>query len=140
VHVGFKDQKWFNQNDEPNANADTNPFQSGHGKTDIEVNFKYGQGGADNIAHEGSHVIDDQRFLESWNGKTYSFNANSFHFATEVSAYSVQAAVTPTARFGPNDEKKILDVFLSSPAYKKSNFKLVFPDSAQFPQRFGPND
>ena len=140
VHVGFQDQKWFDQKGESTANAETDPFKSGHGKTDIEVNFKYGHGGAADIAHEGTHVIDDQRFLESWNGQTYSFNANTFHFATEVSAYGVQAAVTPTARFGPNDTRKIYDFVLTSPAYKDSDLQPVFPNNQQFPQRFDPND
>ena len=140
VHVGFENQKWFDQQGQSNANAVTDPYKSGHGTTDIEVTFKYGHGGADDIAHEGTHVMDDQNFLNSWNGQTYSSDRNFVHFWTEERAYQAQAGVTPTALFGPNDVKAIDQFLQTSPSYKNILNDQVFPESSQFPQAPSPDE
>ncbi len=142
VAVNFQNQAWFDARQESTANAETNPYKSGHGEINIEVTFKEGQESEANIAHEGTHVMHDQTFLNSWNPatQTYSSDVNFVHEYTEKMAYSAQAAVAPTARFGPGDFDKIDEFLRTSPAYKDSLNDQVFPNSSQFPQSAPPDE
>ncbi len=137
VHVKFENKQWFVDKGEPTAGADTDPYKSGHGKTNIDVTFLYGQASGSNIAHEGTHVLNDQTFLNSWDPatKTYDINTNFVSFYTEEKAY-----LATFDRYGPNDVGKVDAFLLSSPAYKDKLFEPIFPNSSQFPQADRPDD
>ena len=86
--------------------------------------------------------MHDQSFLNSWNPatQTYSSDRNFVSFFTEEAAYAAQAAVTPTAQFGPYDTKRIDNFLQTSPAYKDHLYDQIFPNGSQFPQAPSPDE
>jgi hypothetical protein len=116
VHVGFAD-----------LNTGTNPA---YGSVDaagsvgstqlIQVTIDFGRAGSEETqTHEGTHVGDDKKFLNSFNALTggYDQALNPTHGQTEFNAFRAGAEVNREHGFGPNDTQKILDFLHSSPTY-----------------------
>jgi RHS repeat-associated protein len=116
------------------------PSNSGKGKVlDVQVTINTNLSGkslAETIAHEGTHVADDMKFLMSYDFGTgkYDSGLNPYHLQTEFNAYSAGAGVTHEHGFGPNDGSKIVNFIYSQPAYQNILFQPIFPNNAQFPQ------
>jgi RHS repeat-associated protein len=116
VHVGFA-----------NLNTGANPT---YGSVDasgsvggmqlIQVTIDFGRAGnAETQTHEGTHAGDDQKFLNSYNPLTGSYDGslNPTHGQTEFNAFRAGAEVNQEHGFGPNDTQKILNFLHSSPLY-----------------------
>ena len=140
VTVSFKTSTDFKSEGlSGNTEAATNPYKSGHGKTNISVEFRTDLQGIkleQDLVHEGVHINDDLTFLHSWNSATQKYDSamNFTHRSTELRAYSAGTTVTRYAAFGIFDFDKINHFLSSSPSYKNILDDLVFPDSTQFPQ------
>lgn len=96
--------------------------KSGFGKTDIEVNINSDLGGKsleETVAHEGSHVEDDQKYdsspMDAFGNHDPSLNLT--HGQTEFNAYKTGAGVDREHGFGPNDDQKIRDFIKNDPNY-----------------------
>lgn len=93
------------------------------------------------FAHEGTHVADDFRFLNSFDPMTmgYDQNLNPTHFQTEFNAFKAGAGVNHEHGFGPNDNQKITDYIhsnypariLNMPVFNPANFPAGVPDEEQ---------
>jgi RHS repeat-associated protein len=138
VHVGFAD---LGAGIKGKVDATSN---SGKGRPiDIEVTFNSSLSGtslAESIAHEGTHVGDDIKFLTSYDFNTGKFNQdlNPLHIMTELNAYTAGAAVTREHGFGPKDGGKIINFLYNQPAYQDILWDPVFSNNARFPQAPGP--
>ena len=76
----------------------------------IQVTIDFGRAGsAETQTHEGTHVRDDQKFLESFNPLTGGYNQalNPTHGQTEFNAFRAGAFVNQEHGFRPNDTQKI---------------------------------
>ena len=116
VHVGFA-----------NLNTGPNPI---YGSVDasgsvgsmklIQMTIDFGRAGnAETQTHEGTHLGDDQKFLNSYNPLTRGFDQslNLTHGQTEFNAFRAGAEVNQEHGFGPNDTQKILNFLHSDPYY-----------------------
>jgi hypothetical protein len=78
----------------------------------IQVTIDFGRAGsAETQTHEGTHVRDDEKFLNSYNFVTggYDQSLNPTHFQTEFDAFKAGAEVNHEHGFGPNETQKITD-------------------------------
>jgi hypothetical protein len=66
-------------------------------------------GSSETITHEGTHVMEDQQFLNSFDPTTGGFNQNLnlTHLQTEFDAFRAGAMVNREHGFGPNDVQGI---------------------------------
>ena len=86
----------------------------------IQVTIDFGRAGnAETQTHEGTHVGDDQKFLNSYNPLTggYDQSLNLTHGQTEFNAFKAGAEISYEHGFGPNDTQKILNFLHKSPIY-----------------------
>jgi RHS repeat-associated protein len=87
------------------------------------------------IAHEGTHVVDDERFIKSGFDQRY----NMTNFQSELHAFAVGAEVMPYdysnaacsgrpcgIQFGPNDKDVISDFLRKSDDYRPYGNNFVF--------------
>lgn len=119
------------------------PSGSTPGNPNIQVTLDFGRAGsAETQTHEGTHVGDDQKFLNSFNPMTMGYDQalNPTHGQTEFNAFKAGAAVDRSHGFGPNDDQKILDFLHNSPVYgpifnvpvfNPQNFPAGVPDDEQ---------
>jgi hypothetical protein len=106
----------------------------------IQVTIDFGRAGsAETQTHEGTHVGDDQKFLNSFNALTggYDQSLNITHGQTEFNAFRAGAFVNQEQGFGPNDTQKIWDFLRSSPAYRDILNVPIF-DPSRFPPGITP--
>lgn len=135
VHVGFADLS--SRGIKGEVDGVTN---NGKGKViDVEVTIDKHLGGKDlqeTIAHEGTHVADDVKFLTSYDFSTgrYDPAANFTHGQTEFDAFQAGAGVTREHGFGPNDTRAINNFLHSNPQYQNVLNQLLYPNNADFPQ------
>ncbi len=131
VHVGFA-----NLNTGPNPTyGSVDPLGSTPGNQNIQVTLDFGRAGsAETQTHEGTHVGDDQKFLDSYSPLTGGYNQalNPTHGQTEFNAFKAGAAVDQSHGFGPNDDQKILDFLHNSPTYGPI-FNIPVFNPADFP-------
>jgi hypothetical protein len=131
VHVGFA-----NLNTGPNPTlGSVDPSGSTPGNPNIQVTLDFGRAGsAETQTHEGTHVGDDQKFLDSYSPLTGGYNQalNPTHGQTEFNAFKAGAAVDQSHGFGPNDDQKILDFLHNSPTYGPI-FNIPVFNPANFP-------
>ena len=108
----------------------------------VQVTLDFGRAGnAETITHEGTHVIDDMKFLDSYSPLTmgYDQSLNITHFQTEFNAFSAAAEVNHEHGFGPNDAQKITDYIranypasiLPMPIFNPRNFPPGGPEDEQ---------
>ncbi len=95
---------------------------SGIGKTDIDVKVNSNLSGKslqETVAHEGSHVEDDQAYQNSPMDAfgNHGQGLNLTHGQTEFNAYKTGAGVDREHGFGPNDDQKIHDFINHNPNY-----------------------
>jgi hypothetical protein len=143
VHVGFRKLG-------PNikgrvdtaVSVDLHSIHNGKGKPiDVEVTFNSNLKGTslrETIAHEGTHVADDLKFLTSYDFATghYNSNLNLTHLQTEINAYTAGAGVTQEHGFGPHDGPKIVNFVFD---HYPNAMDAVFPtEHPNFPQLPGP--
>jgi RHS repeat-associated protein len=96
--------------------------KSGFGKTDVEVKINSnleGKSLRETVAHEGSHVEDDQKYDDSPMNEfgNHDPSLNLTHGQTEFNAYKTGAGVDREHGFGPNDDQKIRDFIKNDPNY-----------------------
>jgi hypothetical protein len=130
VHLGFANTA---QN---GTLGSVNPFGSTPGHQDIEVTLDFGRAGsAETQTHEGTHVADDQKFLNSFDSSCGCYNGslNPTHGQTEFNAFKAGAEISNEHGFGPNDTKQIWDFLRNSPTYGPILQKPVF-DGFNFSQ------
>lgn len=113
VHVGFANlaSQGINGSVGPTGNS---PLTAG-----VQVTIDFGRAGsAETQTHEGTHVIDDMKFLNSWTPTAgYDQGLNITHGQTEFNAFKAGAEVNHEHGFGPNDDQKIWDFLRNSPTY-----------------------
>jgi hypothetical protein len=131
VHVGFAD---LNTGTKP-IYGSVDPTGSIGGMQLIQVTIDFGRAGSEETqTHEGTHVGDDQKFLDSFNPLTGGYNQalNPTHGQTEFNAFRAGAEVDRSHGFGPNDTQKILDFLHNSPTYRPT-FNIPVFNPANFP-------
>ncbi|MGC2657449.1 MAG: RHS repeat-associated core domain-containing protein [Bryobacteraceae bacterium] len=138
VHIGFADLA--SQGIKGAVDAVSN---SGNGKTDVEVTIDSGLKGKslqETIAHEGTHVLTDLNFLNSFDKDAGMYNGllNVTHGETEAFAYQAGAGVTREHGFGPNDTQQIREFLRTNPTYAPILNVPSFPSNAKFPQTDDP--
>ena len=138
VHVGFVDLASQGYKGEVDAIS-----KSGNGKTDVEVTIDSalkGKSLQETIAHEGTHVLTDLNFLNSFDSGTAMYNGllNVTHGETEALAYQAGAGVTREHGFGPNDTEQIQEFLRTNPTYAPILNVPSFPNNAKFPQTNDP--
>jgi RHS repeat-associated protein len=141
VHVGFADLSHGGPQGEP-IKGDVKPFNSGAGKLiDIQVRVDINLDGTslqETIAHEGTHVGDEIRFLTSYNFATGKYDSTTGAALTveftEFNAYRAGAGVEQEHGFGPHDVNKIINFIHKSPLYKDILYQPIFPNNADYPQ------
>jgi RHS repeat-associated protein len=114
VHVGFANLASQGINGSVDASGST------PGNQNIQVTLDFGRAGnAETQTHEGTHVGDDQKFLNSYDPATGGYNQalNPTHGQTEFNAFKAGAEINHEHGFGPNDAQKILDFLHNSPVY-----------------------
>jgi hypothetical protein len=114
VHVGFANLA------SQGINGRVDPSGSTPGNQNIQVTLDFGRAGnAETQTHEGTHVGDDQKFLNSYDPATGGYNQalNPTHGQTEFNAFKAGAEINHEHGFGPNDTQKILDFLHNSPVY-----------------------
>jgi hypothetical protein len=133
VHVGFGDTK------SQGNNGGVNPFSSTPGNTNIQVTLDFSRAGSsETITHEGTHVGEDEKFLDSFDPRTggYDQSLNPTHFQTEFNAFKAGANVNQEHGFGPNDVQGITNYInanypagiLPLPVFPVSLFPAGVPD------------
>ena len=134
VHVGFADTHG-------SENGDTNPFHSTPGNIDIEVTIDNSRVGSDTQEHEGAHVADDFKFLNSFDPRKggYDQNLNPTHGQTEFNGLKVGAEIDGGHGLNPNNPQQIWDFIRNSPVYGPVMNRPVFPPTL-FPGPSGPED
>ena len=134
VHVGFADSKGA-------YNGVTNPFSSTPGNIDIEVTIDNSRVGSDTQEHEGAHIADNLKFLDSFDPKKggYDQSLNITHGQTEFNGLKVGAEIDGGHGLNPNNPQQIWDFIRNSPVYGPVINNLVFPP-ALFPGPSGPED
>jgi hypothetical protein len=101
---------------------------------DIEVTIDFGRAGSEETqTHEGTHVIDDQKFLASWTPRWGGYTGWLTHGQSEFNAFKAGAEVNHEHGFGPNDDKKIWDFLRNDPNYRNVLNVPVFDDPNKFP-------
>ena len=138
VHLGFGN---LNTGANPIFGS-VNPNGSTPGNVNIQVTLDFGRAGsAETQTHEGTHVGDDEKFLNSYDGAKggYDQSLNPTHGQTEFNAFKAGAAINQEHGFGPNDDQKILDFLHNSPTYGPI-FNLPVFNPAQFPGPTGVED
>jgi RHS repeat-associated protein len=136
VHVGFADLS------SQHIDGSVDPSGSTPGNQNIQVTLDFSRAGsAETQTHEGTHVGDDQKFLNSYDPTTggYNQNLNPTHFQTEFNAFKAGAYVNHEHGFGPNDTQKITDYIntnypariLNMPVFNPANFPAEVPDDEQ---------
>lgn len=131
VHVGFAN---LNTGANPTYGS-VDPSASTPGNPNIQVTLDFGRAGnAETQTHEGTHVGDDQDFLDSYNPVAggYDQSLNPTHGQTEFNAFKAGAEINHEHGFGPNDTQKILNFLHNSPIYGP-NFNLLVFDPKNFP-------
>jgi RHS repeat-associated protein len=129
VHVGFANTA---QN---GILGSVDPSGSTPGNVNVQVTLDFGRAGsAETQTHEGTHVGDDQKFLNSYDPVAGGYNQalNPTHGQTEFNAFKAGAAVDQSHGFGPNDNQKILDFLHTSPVYGPI-FNVPVFNPARFP-------
>jgi RHS repeat-associated protein len=128
VHVGFADLS--------SQHIDGSVAASGSagGMKLIQVTLDFGRAGdAETQTHEGTHIGDDTKFLNSYNPLTGGYNQalNLTHFQTEFNAFKAGAEVNHEHGFGPNDTQKITDYIRAN--YPARILNLPVFDPSTFP-------
>lgn len=92
------------------------PGTTGDHVPTIQAEFSESAGGSDlaqTIAHEGTHIVDDMKFLNSYSPDAglYFSGANFTHFYTEFRAYGTGGMVKPYPNFpsGPGGDQQRTD-------------------------------
>ena len=130
VHVGFADLASEGLGGSVDASGST------PGKLNIQVTLDFGHAGsAETQTHEGTHVGDNEKFLNSYDQTTglYNQTLNPTHGQTEFNAFKAGAEVSNDHGFGPNDTQKIMDYLNHSSVYGPILNVPVF-DPDKFPQ------
>ena len=125
-------------------NGSVDPSGSSFGTANIQVQIDSNRssgGMQETFAHEGTHVADDFKFLNSFNPMTmgYDQTLNPTHFQTEFNAFKAGAGVNHEHGFGPNDNQGITDYIranypartLPMPVFNPANFPAGVPDDEQ---------
>jgi RHS repeat-associated protein len=135
VHVGFADLT------SQRISGSVDPSGSTPGNPNVQATIDFGRAGSEETqTHEGIHVRDDLKFLNSYDPAygAYDENLSITHGQTEFNAYKAGAEVNHEHGFGPNDTKKILDFLHNSPVYGPIFYAPVF-NPITFPTGV-PND
>ncbi len=135
VHVGFADLS----SQHINGSVDPTHSAPGGGASgiDIEVTIDFGRAGsAETQTHEGTHVADDQQFLNSWNPGLGGYTGTLTHGQTEFNAFKDGAEINHEHGFGPKDDQKIWNFLRNDPHYRDSIDVPVF-DPSKFPAAVG---
>jgi RHS repeat-associated protein len=133
VHVGFGDLS------AQHIDGSVDPSGSTPGNPNIQVQIDFTRAGsAETQTHEGTHIGDDMKFLNSYDPRTGSYDQtlNPTHFQTEFNAFKAGADVNHEHGFGPNDvqgiTKYIRDNYnpriLNLPVFNPANFPAGVPD------------
>ena len=136
VHVGFG-----NLAAQQGIYGSVDPSGSTPGRVNIQVQIDFGRAGSEEtLTHEGTHVGDDLKFLNSYDPAygVYDENLSITHGQTEFNAFKAGAEVNREHGFGPNDNQKIWDFLRNSPEYRPILYLPVFD-----PTKFltgGPDD
>jgi RHS repeat-associated protein len=135
VHVGFADLA------SQNINGSVDVSGSTLGTENIQVTLDFGRAGsAETQTHEGTHVMDDKKFLDSINPLMggYDQTLNPTHGQTEFNAFKAGAEINQEHGFGPNDTQNILNFLHNSPVYGPI-FNVPVFDPAKFPAQSWPS-
>ena len=133
VHVGFGDLS------AQHIDGSVDPSGSTPGNPNIQVQIDFTRAGsAETQTHEGTHIGDDQKFLNSYDPVTGGYNQalNPTHFQTEFNAFKAGADVNHEHGFGPNDVQGITNYIranypanlLNLPVFNPANFPAGVPD------------
>lgn len=136
VHVGFGDLS------AQHIDGSVDPSGSTPGNPNIQVQIDFTRAGsAETQTHEGTHIGDDQKFLNSFDPATGGYNQalNPTHFQTEFNAFKASADVNQEHGFGPNDVQGITNYIrtnypaglLNLPVFNSANFPAGVPDDEQ---------
>jgi len=123
VHVGFANLA------AQNISGSFDPSGSTPGNVNIQVQIDFGRAGSEETqTHEGTHVGDDLKFLNSYDPAygVYDEHLSIIHDQTEFNAFKAGAEVNREHGFGPNDTQKILDFLHNSPVYGPKFYVPVF--------------
>lgn len=118
VHVGFADLSGQGINGEVDPRGSTPG--GGAAGIDIEVTVDFGRAGnAETQTHEGTHVADDQKFLNSWSPGWGGYTeTDPTHGQTEFNAFKAGAEINHEHGFGLKDDQKIWDFLRNDPNYR----------------------
>jgi hypothetical protein len=128
VHVGFDNLA------SQGINGVVDSSGSGLGEKLVQVTLDFGRAGnSETITHEGTHVGDDMKFLDSFNALSggYDQTLNITHGQSEFGAFKAGAEINREHGFGPNDDQKIWNFLRTSPAYR-NNLNLPIFDPSKF--------
>jgi RHS repeat-associated protein len=131
VHVGFAN---LNSGASPSFGS-VDATGSVGGMKLIQVTIDFGRAGsAETQTHEGTHVGDDQKFLDSYDPLTRGYNESldPTHGQTEFNAFRAGAEIDNEHGFGPNDTQKILNFLHGNPVYGPI-FDIPVFDHSNFP-------
>jgi RHS repeat-associated protein len=131
VHVGFADLS--SQHISGSVDASSSTPGGGANGINIQVTIDFGRAGsAETQTHEGTHVADDQKFLNSWNPGWGGYMETLTHGRTEFNAFKAGAEINQEHGFGPNGDRKIWNFLRNDPNYKNILNVPVF-DPKDFP-------
>jgi hypothetical protein len=136
VHLGFANTA------SEGVLGSVDPSGSTPGNPSIQVVLDFGRAGsAETQTHEGTHVGDDQNFLDSYDILTggYDQSMNPTHLQSEFNAFRAGAEVSHEHGFGPNDTQKIMEYIranypaelLNKPVFDPAQFSAGVPDDEQ---------
>jgi hypothetical protein len=151
IKVTFETAAQLQAENHGNAtNGSVQVEKAADGQIHINATFSESLSGKDlqrTIAHEGSHIEDEVRFLTSFDFGSGKFKAafNMFHYDSEFQAFETGATVKPyanlqcggqTCSFGPGPKGYAsLDRLLTTnPSYASTSDQLLF-DPAAYPQQ-----
>jgi len=136
VHVGFADLS------SQHIDGKVDPSGSVGSMQLIQVTLDFGRAGsAETQTHEGTHVGDDQKFLDSYNPLTGRFaqSLSLTHEQQEFNAFKAGAEINHEHGFGPSDTQKVTDFIranypariLNQPVFDPHDFPTGAPNDQQ---------
>jgi len=130
VHFNLDDGSAYDGYTDPEGSAPNNPNINVWIKPSLN-DTKYARA----VAHEGTHVQDDMRFINSGFDQRFNFT----HLQSEMHAFTVGATIARytqatlcagrpcTFEFGPLDKGKMETYLLTDPYYASMASRFVFP-------------
>jgi len=128
VHLSFADLS----SQHIDGSVDSSGSTPGQLNTQVVIDFSRA-GSAETQTHEGTHIGDDAKFVNSFSPFTmgYDQGLNITHFQTGFNAFKAGAYVNHEHGFGPNDTQKIGDYIRAN--YPARILNMPIFDPTQFP-------